>query len=292
MVAAGGVCRHVERGAMAARAGRGARFVLVSPLRDDLPEEAGAEWMQVVPNTDTALMLGSRTRCRREGLHDRAFLDRYCVGYPLFEDYLLGAATASRRTPAWAAAICGVPAETIVALARWLAGRRTLMVRRARVAARRTRRAAGVDGHGAGGDAGADRPARRRLRRMRLAPWRHYGRREVAVPLPTLPQGRNRVADFIPVARIADMLLQPGRRLRVQRPAPDLSRHPAGLLGGRQPVPPPPGPEPAAPRLRASGHAGGARDRLDRDGAPRRHRAARHHVAGARRHRRQCRPIR
>jgi biotin/methionine sulfoxide reductase len=38
----------------------------------------------------------------------------------------------------------------------------------------------------------------------------HYGRREVAVPLPTLPQGRNSVGEFIPVARIADMLLQPG----------------------------------------------------------------------------------
>ena len=38
----------------------------------------------------------------------------------------------------------------------------------------------------------------------------HYGRREVAVPLPTVPQGRNGVREFIPVARIADMLLQPG----------------------------------------------------------------------------------
>ena len=38
----------------------------------------------------------------------------------------------------------------------------------------------------------------------------HYGRREVAVPLPTVPQGRNGVHEFIPVARISDMLLQPG----------------------------------------------------------------------------------
>jgi biotin/methionine sulfoxide reductase len=30
------------------------------------------------------------------------------------------------------------------------------------------------------------------------------------VPLPTLPQGRNAIDDFIPVARIADMLLEPG----------------------------------------------------------------------------------
>jgi biotin/methionine sulfoxide reductase len=35
----------------------------------------------------------------------------------------------------------------------------------------------------------------------------YYGRRTNAVPMATLPQGRNEVADFIPVARIADMLL-------------------------------------------------------------------------------------
>ena len=33
-----------------------------------------------------------------------------------------------------------------------------------------------------------------------------------------LPQGRNGVADFIPVARIADMLLHPGTHLSLQRP--------------------------------------------------------------------------
>src|SRR5207253_5372165 len=36
------------------------------------------------------------------------------------------------------------------------------------------------------------------------------GKRPLAVPLPTLPIERNSIADFIPVARIADMLLHPG----------------------------------------------------------------------------------
>ncbi len=36
------------------------------------------------------------------------------------------------------------------------------------------------------------------------------GKPEVAVPVPTLPQGRNSIADFIPVARISDLLLRPG----------------------------------------------------------------------------------
>jgi biotin/methionine sulfoxide reductase len=42
----------------------------------------------------------------------------------------------------------------------------------------------------------------------------YYGRRNNAVPSPTLSQGRNGVADFIPVARIADMLLNPGGHYR------------------------------------------------------------------------------
>ncbi len=36
------------------------------------------------------------------------------------------------------------------------------------------------------------------------------GKPPLAVPLPTMPVGRNAISDFIPVARIADMLLHPG----------------------------------------------------------------------------------
>src|SRR6202011_3721286 len=36
------------------------------------------------------------------------------------------------------------------------------------------------------------------------------GKPALAVPVPTLPQGRNSIADFIPVARLSDMLLHPG----------------------------------------------------------------------------------
>jgi biotin/methionine sulfoxide reductase len=40
----------------------------------------------------------------------------------------------------------------------------------------------------------------------------HTGRRLNAVPIPTLSQGKNAIADFIPVARVADMLLHPGEK--------------------------------------------------------------------------------
>ena len=60
----------------------------MGPLRDDLPAEAGASWLSSVPGTDTALMLGLVHTLVAEGLHDRAFLERYTTGWPVFERYL------------------------------------------------------------------------------------------------------------------------------------------------------------------------------------------------------------
>jgi biotin/methionine sulfoxide reductase len=90
MVAGGSISKHVERGAMEAAHRRGCEFILVSPLREDLPVEAGAEWMTCVPGTDTALMLGIVHTLVAENLHDQAFLDRYTEGWPVFLRYLTG----------------------------------------------------------------------------------------------------------------------------------------------------------------------------------------------------------
>src|SRR5262249_50998165 len=127
MVAGGSVSQHVERGAMDRARARGCEFVLVGPLREDLPVEAGAEWISLVPGTDTALMLGLVHTLVSEGLHDRDFLDRYTTGWPIFERYLLGETDGQPKNAAWAAGITGVEVETIKALARRLHGRRALI---------------------------------------------------------------------------------------------------------------------------------------------------------------------
>ena len=127
MVAGGGISQHVERGAMARAAARGCRFVLVGPLQDDLPAEAGAEWLSAIPGTDTALMLGLLHTLVAEGLHDRAFLERYTEGWPVFERYVMGADDGLAKDAAWAATLSGIDADTIRALARSLHGRRVLV---------------------------------------------------------------------------------------------------------------------------------------------------------------------
>jgi biotin/methionine sulfoxide reductase len=213
MVAGGSISRHIERGAMERARARGCEFVLVGPLRGDLPEEAGAEWVASIPGSDTALMMALVHTLVVNRLHDRDFLARYTVGWPIFERYLLGETDGQPKDAAWAAGITGVAADAITALARRLHGRRALIV--VAHALQRAEHgeqpvwmgmvlaaALGQIGLPGGGYAYA------------LGAIAYYGRRTNAVPVATLPQGRNGVADYIPVARIADMLLNPGTTYR------------------------------------------------------------------------------
>lgn len=205
-VASGGVSRHIERAAMRAAAARGCRFVNVGPMRSDLDF---AEWLPLVPGTDTALMLALLHTLVTEGLHDRAFLATRCEGWDVLQAYVTGEADGQAKDAAWAAGITGVPAEQIVALARQMAAGRTLVT--VAHALQRSEHgeqpvwagaalaaALGQIGLPGGGYTYA------------LGTLAHYGRRDLLVPIPTLPQGRNGVDAFIPCARIADMLLHPG----------------------------------------------------------------------------------
>jgi biotin/methionine sulfoxide reductase len=209
MIASGGVTRHVEPGAIARARARGAHFVLVSPLRDDLPPEAAAEWWPIAIGTDVALMLALCHTLVKESLHDRAFLEAHTTGYLSFERYLLGQEDDQPKHAEWAAAICGIGADRITALARELAAKRSLItvahgLQRAQHGEQPVWAAAalaamlGQIGLPGGGYSYA------------MGAMGHYGRRPNAVPIPTMPQGRNGVRAFIPVARIADMLLNPG----------------------------------------------------------------------------------
>jgi len=209
-VASGGISRHVERGAMHDAARRGCRFFCISPLRSDMPAEADARWLAIRPGADTALMLGLMHTLVAEGMHDRAFLDRYCDGWDRFEDYLMGRSDGQPKSAAWAAPKCDLAAAEIAELARSLPGKRVLVtvshsLQRAEHGEQPVWAGAvlaavlGQLGLPGGGYAYA------------LGTLAHYGKRSNAVPVAALPQGTNGVKDFIPVARVADMLLHPGQ---------------------------------------------------------------------------------
>ncbi len=140
-------------------------------------------------------MLGMAHTLVTEGRHDRAFLERYCVGWQPFESYLLGRDGGEPKDAAWAATICGVPESGIVELARRAVGRRTLIT-----CAQSLQRAEhgeqpvwmgvvlaallGQIGLPGGGFAYA------------LGSTSNTGKPPLAVPLPTVPQGRNSIRRF------------------------------------------------------------------------------------------------
>src|SRR5438132_2291835 len=112
-VGGGGTSRHIARARLRQARDRGVEFHLIGPIRDDMPTEIDATWHPIRPGTDVALMLGLTHTLVTEGRHDRAFLDRVCVGWEVFEDYLLGRRDGQAKDADWAAAICGIPADEI-----------------------------------------------------------------------------------------------------------------------------------------------------------------------------------
>jgi anaerobic selenocysteine-containing dehydrogenase len=94
-----------------ARKNRGARFIVVDPYRTGTAEAADLHLM-VRPGTDGALACAVMQVLLAEGYADREYLGRLTDFGPDVERHLMS------RTPDWAAAITGIPAETIVAFAR------------------------------------------------------------------------------------------------------------------------------------------------------------------------------
>lgn len=95
---------------------RGARVVLIDPRYTDSAVLAD-EWVPIRPGTDAALAAAMAYVIETEGLADAEFLSTHTAGYDVYRRYLLGEDGGTSRTPAWAADITGVSAETIVRLA-------------------------------------------------------------------------------------------------------------------------------------------------------------------------------
>jgi biotin/methionine sulfoxide reductase len=208
-VSSSGAGKHRAREGLRAMARAGVRFVNISPLRDNLETGGPVEWIPIRPNTDTALMLALAYEVETHPDFDRSFVDRYCVGYEKVRAYLRGSEDGVPKNATWASAITGVPERRIVTLAQELRSSRSMVN-----AAWALQRAAhgeqpfwalitlasllgqiGLPGGGYGLGYGA---------------MNAHGSAHARIPGPVFPQGQNAIRDFIPCARIADLLLQPG----------------------------------------------------------------------------------
>ncbi|MFE1272886.1 molybdopterin-dependent oxidoreductase [Streptomyces sp. NPDC058758] len=208
----GGLARHQTRDLQRRCREAGVRFVNVSPLRSDTAGFLDAEWLPVVPNTDTAAMLGIAHTMLVNGWHDEDFLHRCCVGFDRFASYLVGESDGVPKDAAWASGITGISRDAIIDLARRLTAQRSLVM--VNYAVQRADHGeqpiwmsvvlAAMSGSmgraGCGWGAGYATMDATGVAR---------GRAPVA-GFPTVP---NPVPDFIPVARIADTLAHPGRTI-------------------------------------------------------------------------------
>ncbi len=178
-------------------------------MQSDAKASLNAEWLAIRPNSDTALMLGLAHTLLAEDLHDGAFLEQYCVGFDHFRNYLLGTADGQPKDARWAEHLTDITAATIQSLARRMAAGRTMItvswsIQRAdhgeqpywaAIALAAMLGQIGLPGGGFGFGYGASAGLGSPVTGMRV---------------PSLPVGDNPVKTFIPMARFADMLLNPG----------------------------------------------------------------------------------
>jgi cysteine desulfurase NifS len=94
---------------------RGAKIVVIDPRRTAVAKMDNAEWAPIRPGTDGALALGMCNILIREELYDADFVENRTVGFEEFSRY------AQQFRPEIVEDITGVPADTVVRLAREMA---------------------------------------------------------------------------------------------------------------------------------------------------------------------------
>ncbi|MEE2774135.1 MAG: molybdopterin-dependent oxidoreductase [Pseudomonadota bacterium] len=207
----GGTGNHYQKKSLIKAARSKIKFVNITPLKSDLMDEVRGKWISLRPNTDTALMLGIAHTIYSYELYDSYFLKKYTVGFEQFVEYILGAKDGVVKDAEWAAEICDIKASDIVWLAKLMVKKRTMisiswsLTRQdhgeqpfwAAITLAAMLGQIGLPGGGIG---------------FGYSATNHIGGQFTPPPAIPIPQGQNTVSSFIPVARISDLLLSPGKK--------------------------------------------------------------------------------
>lgn len=113
---------------------RNFKLIYIDPRYSDTCLGREDQWVPIRPATDAALAAGLAWVMITENIVDQAFLDKYCLGYDEktlpkgvpenshYKAYILGdGVDKTAKTPQWAERITGVPADSIIKLAREIA---------------------------------------------------------------------------------------------------------------------------------------------------------------------------
>ena len=209
-VSAGGVGKHTTEKGISKCFENGVEFINISPLIDDAPEFLNAKQVSIRPNTDTALMLALANILIKNDSYDKEFIEKYTVGFESFSAYVLGKKNNQECTPSWASEITKIPVDLIKELADKIISKKTMIslswsLQRASrgeqplwmgitLAAMLGQIGTAGGGFGFG-----------------YSSVNSTGDSYDKIPWQSLPQGQNKIKDFIPVARVTDMLEKPGQ---------------------------------------------------------------------------------
>ena len=219
-VSAGGVGKHTTEKELRKCVNAGTKFINISPNASDAAKFLNAKQIFIIPNTDTALMLSLAYILITSNNYDQKFIEEYTNGFNEFKSYVLGEKNNKPCTPEWASSITSIPVETIKWLAKEISEKKSMVS----ISWSLQRASAGEQplwmgitlasmlGHigTEGGGIG-----------FGYSSVNSTGDVFKKIPWKSLPQGNNKIRDFIPVARITDMLEKPnelfqydGRKLK------------------------------------------------------------------------------
>ena len=208
----GGIGEHSAKAQLQRIKKAGIRIFNVSPIKDDTGDFLEAEWVPCRPGSDVAIMLGMAHTLVEGGLHDVSYLAKYSVGFERFLPYLMGEDDGQCKDAEWAATLADVPAEVIREMALCAAKQRSVIgvswsLQRQEHGEQTYWMFSvlgamlgqiGLPGGGVAYGYGCDHNMGFNKRRL------------PTYAAAALEQGSNPVSDFIPVARVTDMLLNPG----------------------------------------------------------------------------------
>ncbi len=209
-VSAGGVGKHTTELGLKKCVESGTKFINISPNANDSAKFLKAKQISIIPNTDTALMLSLAYLLIITKNYDEAFIEKYTTGFNELKSYVLGEKNNQPCTPEWASNITSIPIKTIKWLAEEISKNKTMIsiswsLQRASageqplwmgISLASMLGHIGTEGGGIG---------------FGYASVNSTGDVFKKIPWKSLPQGTNPIKDFIPVARVTDMLEKPNQ---------------------------------------------------------------------------------
>ena len=209
-ISSGGVGKHSTEAGMKKCKKKGIDFINISPLTTDSPDFLKAKQIFIRPNTDTSLMLALAYLLIVNDTYDKKFINKYTIGFEEFKKYVLGKKKNIACTPKWASSITGIPEEKIKKIYKKIIKKRTLIsmswsLQRASHGEQPLWMGitlASMLGHIGKASGGFG---------FGYSAVNSTGDIFDKIKWPSLPQSKNKIKSFIPVARITDMLNNPGK---------------------------------------------------------------------------------